>query len=167
DGDSDRDDDYRNDYQNSSVVRMVSMDRALKRIGLLTLIFFISPFAWAAGEDQPESSVSEQLVRTQLDQLDTEPLESFWRDLKQEYGRYLPGGEKGDLFDAVLSPEGGFSLKEAMTALARYFFHEILYNGRLLGTVVVLTVLSMILQLDRKSTRLNFSHVKISFAVFC
>ena len=71
------------------------MDRALKRIGLLTLIFFISPLAWAAGEDQPESSVSEQLVRTQLDQLDTEPLESFWRDLKQEYGRYLPGGEKG------------------------------------------------------------------------
>ncbi|MGI6127203.1 MAG: stage III sporulation protein AE [Planifilum sp.] len=140
------------------------MDRALKRIGLLTLIFFISPLAWAAGEDQPESSVSEQLVRTQLDQLDTEPLESFWRDLKQEYGRYLPGGEKGDLFDAVLSPEGGFSLKEAMTALARYFFHEILYNGRLLGTVVVLTVLSMILQL--LSTAFQHNQVsRVAFAV--
>src|SRR5690606_9541046 len=109
-------------------------------------------------------SVSEQLVRTQLDQLDTEPLESFWRDLKQEYGRYLPGGEKGDLFDAVLSPEGGFSLKEAMTALARYFFHEILYNGRLLGTVVVLTVLSMILQL--LSTAFQHNQVsRVAFAV--
>ena len=140
------------------------MNRPLTQIGLMIFIFFMAPFACAAGDDQPESSVSEQLVRTQLDQLDTESLESFWRDLKQEYGRYMPGEGKGDLFDAVLSPDGGFSLKEALKALARYFFHEILYNGKLLGTVIVLTVLSMILQL--LSTAFEHNQVsRVAFAV--
>src|SRR5690606_12029547 len=71
------------------------MVRLLKRIGLVVAIFLTAPLVCAAANDQPDSSVSEQLVRTQLEQLDTEPLESFWRDLKQEYGRYMPGGEKG------------------------------------------------------------------------
>ncbi|MGB0089667.1 stage III sporulation protein AE [Planifilum fulgidum] len=140
------------------------MDRLLKRIGLVVAIFLTAPLVCAAANDQPDSSVSEQLVRTQLEQLDTEPLESFWRDLKQEYGRYMPGGEKGDLFDAVLSPEGGFSPEETLKALARYFFHEILYSGKLLGTVIVLAVLSMILQL--LSTAFQHDQVsRVAFAV--
>ncbi|GAA5346464.1 stage III sporulation protein AE [Planifilum fimeticola] len=140
------------------------MERSLKRIGLMMVIFLMAPIFCAAAENQPDSSVSDQLVRTQLEQLDTEPLESFWRDLKQEYGRYMPGGEKGNLFDAVLSPEGGFSLEGTLTALARYFFHEILYSGKLLGTVIVLTVLSMILQL--LSTAFQHNQVsRVAFAV--
>lgn len=71
------------------------MDRLLKRIGLVVAIFLTAPLVCAAANDQPDSSVSEQLVRTQLEQLDTEPLESFWRDLKQEYGRYMPGRKRG------------------------------------------------------------------------
>src|SRR5690606_23104556 len=50
------------------------------------------------------------------------------------------------LLDLILHHPEDWGIGEVLAAFARYFFHELLYNGKLLGTIVVLTVLSMILQ---------------------
>lgn len=86
------------------------------------------------------------LVQSQLNQLDTTEMESFWKQFQQEYSRFFLEKKPPQLLDLILHHPEDWGIGEVLAAFARYFFHELLYNGKLLGTIVVLTVLSMILQ---------------------
>ncbi|MFD1428065.1 stage III sporulation protein AE [Kroppenstedtia sanguinis] len=109
----------------------------------LLLVLFPPPVAMA----EEGGGVEDRVVRTQLDQLDTEELESFWEELRREYGRYFPGDQPQDLFDLVSSSgKGATDWKAYLIAFGKYLFQEVLYNGKLLGTIMVLTVFSMILR---------------------
>lgn len=85
-------------------------------------------------------------VQSQLNQLDTTEMEAFWKQFQQEYSRFFQEKKPPQLFDLIINHPEDWGIGEVLAAFARYFFHEILYNGKLLGTIVVLTVLSMILQ---------------------
>ncbi|MBA4494987.1 stage III sporulation protein AE [Paenactinomyces guangxiensis] len=116
---------------------------------ILPIIIFIllqMPQAVFAVGDEQGTPVTDQLVRSQLNELQTEEVESFWKLLQTEYGRYFNGRNAPGLFDLLLSGNKELETKDVLTALLRYFFHEVLYNGKLLGTIIVLTVFSMILQ---------------------
>ncbi|MFC7440956.1 stage III sporulation protein AE [Laceyella putida] len=112
---------------------------------LCLLIMLWSTPAFAT-EEEPGSSVVNQLVRSQLNELQVEQVDEFWKQLKSDYGQYLSEPQGQNIFDLLLSPNKELSLKHVLMAFARYFFHEILYNGKLLGTIVILTVLSMLLR---------------------
>jgi stage III sporulation protein AE len=112
---------------------------------LCLFLLLMRPSVFAA-EEESGSSVIDQLVRKQLNQTQVEQVDTFWKQLKGDYGEYL-GGEQGQsLFDLLLSPNKELSLEQMLMGFVRFFFHEILYNGKLLGTIVVLTVLSMLLR---------------------
>ncbi|PTM58521.1 stage III sporulation protein AE [Desmospora activa] len=106
-------------------------------------LFFLLPLPAVAAED---GTLEEKVIRTQLDQLQTEEVESFWQELREEYGQFLPREQPSDIFQWVITREGGWGLTDWIKALAAYMFHEVLINGRLLGTIIVLTVFSMILR---------------------
>ncbi|TCS96392.1 stage III sporulation protein AE [Hazenella coriacea] len=134
----------------------------LQKRGIILLIVFLSlilsQWAWAEGEDEGTSSVSNELIRTQLNQLQTEEVESFWQQLQTNYGSYFDGQTPSSLFDFLLSNGDELSVEEVLKAFARYFFHEVLYNGKLLGMIMVLTVFSMILQTLQSA----FEHNQVS-----
>lgn len=111
----------------------------------------VSP-VWAAGNTSSSDSASsdsegmmQPLVRAQLDQLDTEKIESFWRKVMGEYGGYLPE-VKGEGIILLMSGDGGLSLKAVWQGMLRFFFDELLINGKLLGTIIIITVFAMILE---------------------
>ncbi len=118
------------------------MGVAIRVLGLTLLILFNLPPPMTAAEGE---GLDEKVVRTQLDQLQTEKMESFWEEMKEEYGRFFPEQNPGDLFDLVLSGEG-LSWRNFFSAFTKYLFHEVLYNAKLLSTIIVLTVFSMILR---------------------
>lgn len=91
-------------------------------------------------------SVTDQLVRSQLDQLNTTEMESFWEQFQKEYGQFFAEKKPPDLFELFFNKQEDWGIRQVFSALARYFFHELLYSGKLLGTIIILTVLSMILQ---------------------
>ncbi|MBH8596752.1 stage III sporulation protein AE [Thermoactinomyces sp. CICC 10523] len=101
--------------------------------------------AQEGGEGQ-DASITNQLVRSQLNQLQTKQVESFWSQLSDDYGKFFDRGNFPNLFDMLLSGKKEWSIKDVALAFLRYFFHEILYNGKLLGSILILTVFSMILQ---------------------
>ncbi|MBA4544532.1 stage III sporulation protein AE [Thermoactinomyces daqus] len=101
--------------------------------------------AQEGGEGQ-DASITNQLVRSQLNQLQTKQVESFWSQLSDDYGQFFDRGNFPNLFDMLLSGKKEWSIKDVALAFLRYFFHEILYNGKLLGSILILTVFSMILQ---------------------
>ncbi|MBH8606678.1 stage III sporulation protein AE [Thermoactinomyces sp. CICC 10521] len=101
--------------------------------------------AQEGGEGQ-DASITNQLIRSQLNQLQTKQVESFWSQLSDDYGQFFDRGNFPNLFDMLLSGKKEWSIKDVALAFLRYFFHEILYNGKLLGSILILTVFSMILQ---------------------
>ncbi|NUK31092.1 stage III sporulation protein AE [Parageobacillus sp. VR-IP] len=101
--------------------------------------FFLLPF------DVQAATSNEQLVQKQIEQLDVSEIRQFWEDIVTKYGGLLPESQKGSLMD-FLRGEKELSLKEWLVALMKFLFYELQVNGKLLGTLIVLTVFSMVLQ---------------------
>jgi len=85
------------------------------------------------------------ILRSQLKNLPTDTIEIFWDKIKQEYGKYFLE-ENASLFDLILEKKNNFSIKNILNGLLKFFFHEILYNSKLLVSIVILTVFSIILK---------------------
>ncbi|WP_170007621.1 stage III sporulation protein AE [Bacillus fonticola] len=127
--------------------------------GLLLILFLLTSFSSVANGQAPSSSEEreeeqileestfsqEGFVQNQLETLELDELSSFWNDILDEYGGFLPESQKGSLFD-FLSGEKSFSIEAWFQAFLQFIFYEILANGKLLGTLIVLTIFSIFLQ---------------------
>lgn len=102
----------------------------------LLLIEFLFPI-------QVMANLTQDLVESQLNNLNKEEVEVYWNNLMSEYGGFFPENQK-NLIDLVL-PGKEFELQSFFTGLVKYFFYEILYNSKLIGTIILLTVFSTIL----------------------
>ncbi|WP_433770703.1 stage III sporulation protein AE [Bacillus wiedmannii] len=91
------------------------------------------------------SPVETSVVDQQLDKLGIEDVQQFWDGLVTKYGGYLPESQKGSFMEFVKG-EKEFSIKEWMIGLLKYLFHELVANGKLLGTLIMLTIFSALLQ---------------------
>ncbi|MED3551079.1 stage III sporulation protein AE [Cytobacillus praedii] len=85
------------------------------------------------------------IVDSQLDSLNIEELKGFWEKISKEYGGFLPESQKGSLYD-FLKGEKSFSFQEWVSGFIKFLFHEFIVNGKLLGSLILLTVFSMFLQ---------------------
>lgn len=115
----------------------------LRRFGAKLLfacfLFFSLPVVVQA------SPVETNVVDQQLDKLGIEDVKQFWDGLVTKYGGYLPESQKGSFMEFVKG-EKEFSIKEWMLGLLKYLFHELVANGKLLGTLIMLTIFSALLQ---------------------
>ncbi|MFJ7975107.1 stage III sporulation protein AE [Peribacillus sp. JNUCC 23] len=113
---------------------------------LLIALFFMHSDAVLASETSQEMDVLQSdLVQAQMDRLGVEELQGFWDSIVTEYGGFLPESQKGSFMDFV-SGEKKFSFSEWMKGIGKFVFHELLVNGKLLGSLILLTVFSMFLQ---------------------
>ncbi|EMA6341537.1 stage III sporulation protein AE [Bacillus cytotoxicus] len=91
------------------------------------------------------SPIEQNVVDQQLDKLGIEDVKQFWDGLITKYDGYLPESQKGSFMEFVKG-EKEFSIKEWMIGLFKYLFHELVANGKLLGTLIMLTIFSALLQ---------------------
>ncbi|QUG85603.1 stage III sporulation protein AE [Bacillus nitratireducens] len=91
------------------------------------------------------SPIETNVMDQQLDKLGIEDVKQFWDGLVIKYGGYLPESQKGSFMEFVKG-EKEFSIKEWMLGLLKYLFHELVANGKLLGTLIMLTIFSALLQ---------------------
>lgn len=93
--------------------------------------------------DLPEET---QAVETfNVDDIPLDDLKHFWDTIYDQYGGFLPESQKGSFVDFI-SGEKKFTLKEWLSGILQFIFHEIIANGKLLGTLILLTVFSVFLQ---------------------
>lgn len=90
-------------------------------------------------------SIQDTMIDDQLDRLGIEEIRKFWDDIVEDYGGYLPESQKGSFMDFVKG-EKKFSIEQWLEGIAKFLFHELLANGKLLGTLIMLTIFCMILQ---------------------
>ena len=111
------------------------------------LFFFQTTVGHANEKDEIEQKplMQTDLVQAQLDRIDFSEIKTFWDDIVTKYGGFLPESQKGSFMDFV-SGEKQFSFNEWFKAILKFVFHELLVNGKLLGSLILLTIFSMFLQ---------------------
>lgn len=109
-------------------------------------------------------ALSRELAKEQSEAVDVAPIESFWNDLKRKYGGYFPEGKLPELKE-LMFPEGKpFSFGQAFVGAGRFMLHEVLYSGKLLVTIVLLTVFTMILETMQSAFERN-AVSKVAYAI--
>ncbi|MEW8970898.1 MAG: stage III sporulation protein AE [Mesobacillus sp.] len=114
---------------------------------VLIQLFFFLPGVQAAGDEETTNTLinPDKIAGAQLEDLNIDELKGFWEDIINKYDGYLPESQKGSLYDFI-SGEKKFSLKEWFKGILNFAFHEFIVNGKLLGSLILLTVFSMFLQ---------------------
>ncbi|GAB2692985.1 stage III sporulation protein AE [Paenibacillus thermoaerophilus] len=124
--------------------------RWIAAVGLAIALF--AGFPWSASAASPETSQApperqvRELTERQSGELDLTPMENYWRGLTTEYGSYLPQGGQIGFKDMLLGENGQWSIGGVLSGLLRYLFSELIGSGRLLISLVLLTVFSMVLE---------------------
>ncbi|AGX05457.1 SpoIIIAE [Bacillus sp. NRRL B-14911] len=139
-----------------------------QRLPFIFLVLFLATFCvmpdvQASRENEGENGPkgAEALVEAQLETLELDELKGFWEKVSNEYGGFLPESQKGSLYEFIKGDKE-FSLKEWMLGGLKFLFHEFLVNGKLLGSLIILTVFSMFLQ----SLQNSFEKSSVSKAAY-
>jgi stage III sporulation protein AE len=92
------------------------------------------------------SGINESIANDQLRGMNTEAVETYWNRLMKEYGGFFPDQKVPSFMEMIMPGGEGLKLTTVLAGLLRYVLHEVLYNGKLLVTIVILTVFSMMLE---------------------
>ncbi len=93
-----------------------------------------------------QDSLPEDLALKQSEELELGRIQQYWNNLKTEYGGYFPEGKLPELRQLMFPQGESWSMGQVLSGLAKFFLHEILYSGKLLVTIVLLTVFTMLLE---------------------
>ncbi|MCH1626620.1 stage III sporulation protein AE [Ferdinandcohnia quinoae] len=119
-----------------------------KLLYLMVFILFFFSIPQIVQASPPQEVINDQIqeqVNEQIEILGIEDIKQYWDEIVTEYGGFLPESQKGSLLDFI-SGEKELSLKEWMLGLVKYIFHELIANGKLMSTLIMLTIFSMFLQ---------------------
>jgi stage III sporulation protein AE len=112
---------------------------------LVVLVLFFVQADVATAAENDEETLTDELVQSQIERIGIEDITKFWDDIVTEYGGFLPESQKGSFMDFVTGDKE-FSFSEWFKGLGKFVFHELLVNGKLLGSLILLTIFSMFLQ---------------------
>lgn len=128
------------------------MKKLLQCLKLLSIIILVCFFleapavhATEATNDPAMSFTPQTLADDQLKTMDLTELKKFWEEILSKYGGFLPESQRVSL-DDFIKGEKSFSFKEWGKGILKFAFHEFIANGKLLGSLIMLTIFSVILQ---------------------
>jgi stage III sporulation protein AE len=93
-----------------------------------------------------DTHLSSDLAKQQSDDIELGEIQKYWNDLKGQYGGYFPEGKLPELRQLMFPAGKGWNAGQAFIGITRFFLHEVLYSGKLLVTIVLLTVFTMLLE---------------------
>jgi stage III sporulation protein AE len=97
---------------------------------------------------------AEAIIKAQAEHLKTDQVSQYWDKLMNEYGGYFPENKTPSFMELLLGTKG-FSISSMLKGILNYFFHELVVNGKLLASIMLLTVFSMILETLQSSFEKN------------
>lgn len=112
---------------------------------LVVLVLFLIQADVVTAAENDEETITDELVQSQIERIGIEDITKFWDDIVTEYGGFLPESQKGSFMD-IVTGDKQFSFSEWFKGLGKFVFHELLVNGKLLGSLILLTIFSMFLQ---------------------
>src|SRR5699024_9268748 len=111
-------------------------------IVIYIMTVFIPSVAWA---EERERIDEEQLQEEVIEQLHIDELQSYWNQLDDEYGSFVTELRSKNIVD-MLKDSDQLSFKSVSKGIMSFLLYEVITNGKLLGTLIVLTIFATILQ---------------------
>ncbi|MBB6454229.1 stage III sporulation protein AE [Salirhabdus euzebyi] len=105
---------------------------------LLFILIVIIPTVHA--EPNPDMWVNDQIQDKSFSKIG-----DAWGSVTHQYGEFLPEMTNKDLTDFV-KDDAPLSIQNWIQGLVKYLFHELFLNGKLLGSLILLTLFSVVLQ---------------------
>lgn len=115
--------------------------KQIYRIGCILLFFMFIGQAIAYAEENVEAPMEEVL----MEDISFDGMQQYWNLVVDEYGGYIPELEKTSLYDFIKGTDE-FSIKSILGGGLEYLLHEVILNGKLLGSLLLLTLFSVLLQ---------------------
>ncbi|MEC0331548.1 stage III sporulation protein AE [Paenibacillus sp. FSL R5-0527] len=125
---------------------MIGTTNELWRGKTLFLIVLGALLVWLIPQVSLAEGADGGWIKRQAEELPTDQVETYWQQLMKDYGGFFPDQKLPSFMDMLLAQDQSFSLKTGLTGLMKYMWHEVLYNGRILVTIVLLSIFSMILE---------------------
>jgi len=129
------------------------------KLFLSFVLFFLWTSPGQAVTIEGEQGINEE----QLEKLDLSEIDEFWTMIKREYGGFLPESQKGPLIEYIKGARD-FHFKDWLLGTIKYVFHELIAGGKLLGSLIILTIFSMFLQSIQNSFE-KTTVSKIAYAI--
>ncbi|WAA10452.1 stage III sporulation protein AE [Fervidibacillus albus] len=119
----------------------------MKRFLILALVLLSNGFFWTSSPEASAETTDDvtDMVDDQIENMDLSDIEQYWETIITEYGGFLPEGAKGSFSNFVKNTDQ-FSITEWIKGIFHFIFFELVANGKLLGTLMMLTIFSMFLQ---------------------
>jgi stage III sporulation protein AE len=121
------------------------MGKEMMRTGLFLLLILFLFSVDSSSASASEKSVTKEIIDQQISTMQLDEIKSYWESISREYGGFLPESQKGSFLEFVKGDKE-FSLKAYLLGMVKFLFHELAVHGKLLGTLIILTVFSMLLQ---------------------
>jgi stage III sporulation protein AE len=117
------------------------------RVGwsIVLILLLLFPAADVLAAEPSVTNPINELVRQQVDHLQLDRVEQFWQKTLREYQGYLPD-VKSPGFVQMIMQDGEISFLGVIKGMGKFVFHEILMNGKLLSSIIIITVFAMILE---------------------
>lgn len=131
-----------------------------RKISLMVLVFYLSLIisVWLPINVQASpADPAQTFIDSELEKLGVDQVKQFWEQIVHEYGGFLPESQKGTFMEFVKGDKQ-FSAREWINGILKFILYELLANGKLLGTLIMLTIFSLILQ----SIQNAFDHQSVS-----
>ncbi|HLR62438.1 MAG TPA: stage III sporulation protein AE [Lentibacillus sp.] len=123
---------------------MIQNKRAIFIVFFILLLFLMG-HATVFAEDNQEELRPDDIENQLLNDISLDGIQSYWKTLVNDYGGYVPELEKTSIYEFI-KEDGSFSIEDTLWGLVEYLLHELILNGKLLGTLLMLTLFSTILQ---------------------
>jgi stage III sporulation protein AE len=119
----------------------------------------------AAAETSAEPGrIAGEIAGKQMNDPGMQEIESYWNDLKTKYGGFFPEGKLPELKELMFPDGKAWNAGQAIAGLLRFLLHEVLYSGKLLVTIVMLTIFTMILETMQTAFERN-TVSKVAYAI--
>ncbi|RJG24045.1 stage III sporulation protein AE [Paenibacillus thiaminolyticus] len=138
---------------------------------LLCILFALIGSGYAS-PDSPQGdagntrvqAVTEHWGREQADKLDTGDVERYWNELLGKYSGFFPRDSLPEFTDLLLPGGEKLTTGTVLQALGNFLIQEVILNGKLILTIVILAVFSMVLETLQSAFERN-AVSKIAYAV--
>ncbi|MBG9733766.1 stage III sporulation protein AE [Paenibacillus alvei] len=97
-------------------------------------------------EGRPKPDATAAWVEEQTKRLQTGEVERYWNDLLVKYGGYFPRDSMPDFVDLLLPGGEKLTVSNVFKAIGKFMLQEVFMNGKLIVTIVILVVFSMVLE---------------------
>lgn len=132
--------------------------------GKVTLLFLLILVCMTTYTYDSLAAPMDGIIAGQSDHLPTEEIETYWKQLSSEYGGYFPDNRTPTFKELIVPGGEGFSLSHVLQAFLKFFFFEVVHNGKLLASIIILTVFSSILQTVQSAFERN-AVSKVAYAI--